>query len=171
MHLAKVIWLWLQVAGGAAAVVAVAWLIAQSIFHLHLLNVQTGSMRPTFRPGDALIMRNTGAAGITVGDIVSYHSSRNPKELVTHRVVKTGQGSFQTQGDALQTPDLAVKDSLLAGKITLVLPGMGRLLGWLQSWWGLAVCVYVPAAAIAIQELIRFEKKFSSDRIYRLVET
>ncbi|HSX15260.1 MAG TPA: signal peptidase I [Candidatus Saccharimonadales bacterium] len=171
MRLLKAVWLWLQVAGGAVAIVAVAWLAAQSVFHLHLLNVQTGSMRPAFRPGDALIMRRATATGIKVGDIVSYHSSRNPKELVTHRVVTLRNGSFQTQGDALRAPDPTVRSSLLAGKITMVLPGMGRLLGWLQSLPGLVVCVYLPAAAIAVSELARFEKQFSSDRIYRLVET
>ncbi|MEJ0073791.1 MAG: S26 family signal peptidase [Candidatus Saccharibacteria bacterium] len=167
MRILKAVWLWLQVAGGTLALIAVCWLAAQFAFHLKLLNVQTGSMRPAFRPGDALIMQ-AGREAPKVGRIVSYHSSRNPKELVTHRVVKAGSGSFQTKGDALTAPDPPVRDSLLAGRIIAVLPGMGRVLGWLTTLPGLIACVYIPAAVIAIQELIRLERRLARTPVYRL---
>jgi signal peptidase I len=169
MRILRVTWLWLQLAGGLLAAVAICWLITQAAFHLRLLNVQTGSMRPTFRPGDALIMQKISGEP-QVGSIVSYRSPRNPNELVTHRVVHVFPNveSFQTKGDKLSMPDPVVRDSLLAGHVVAVLPGMGRVLGWLQSWRGLVVCVYLPAAAIAISELRRYERSHNSKRLYRL---
>jgi signal peptidase len=170
MQAFKAVWSWLQVVGGVVALVAVCWLTAQWAFHLHFLNVQTGSMRPTFQPGDALIMQQASMGAARVGDVVSYRSSRNPNELITHRVVRVypETHSFQTQGDALDVADPRVQDSLLAGRVVAILPGMGRVLGWLQSWPGLVVCVYIPAAAIGISELRRFERHYHCAESYRL---
>jgi signal peptidase I len=168
MRLVRVLWAWLQIAGGAVAVLAVCWLLAQSVFHLRLLNVQTGSMVPSFRPGDALVMQRVSTAKI--GDVVSYRSPRNRNELVTHRVVKTSAGSFQTKGDALASPDPAVHTSLLAGRVVAVLPHMGRALSWIQSWPGLIACVYLPALAVAAEELIRLERRYRSQPYHLALE-
>lgn len=165
-------WHWLQVVGAVAAGSAICWLAAQYVFHLRLLNVQTGSMQPTFRPGDALVMQRASGERLQPGMVVSYRSPRNPNELVTHRVsqVLPATHSFQAKGDALSTPDPVVRDSLLAGRVVAVLPGMGRALTWLRSWWGLAVCVYAPAAAIGASELYRLERHYAR-RLYRLHAT
>jgi len=162
--------LWLQVVGGAVAALAIVWLLAQSIFHLRLLNVQTGSMRPAFGPGDALVMRQMSGELPRPGTIVSYHSARNPNELVTHRVVRVdvNKGSFQTKGDALTQADPLVHSTLLAGHVVAIMPGLGRLLTWLQTWPGLVLCVYIPAAAIVVSEVYRLEKIRAVARIYRL---
>jgi signal peptidase len=170
MHALRFIWLWLQVSGACIAAVAVLWLGAQALFHVRLLSVQTGSMRPTFASGDALVMRAGGRQALRIGAIVSYHSSRNPNELVTHRVVAVSSGadSFQTKGDALNTADPTVRSSLLAGRVVTILPGVGRLLNWLRSWPGLVSCVYIPVAALGAQELYRLEQNLSRPRLYRL---
>lgn len=159
---------WLQIVGGGMAALAITWLIAQAVLHLRLLNVQTGSMQPTFRPGDALVMRETNRDLPVVGSIVSYHSTRNPNELVTHRVVRVDAvtDSFQTKGDALTVADPPVRRTLLAGKAIAIIPGIGKVLGWLQSWPGLIACVYVPAAAIVVSELLQLNRR--SGRKYRL---
>lgn len=170
MRLLKLLWTWLQVVGAAVAVVAVLWLGAQTLFHVKLLSVQTASMRPTFAPDDALIMRRIDPGQIKPGMIVSYRSARNPNELVTHRVVQAipDKQSFRTKGDALGTADPAVRGSLLVGQVVTVLPGMGKILNWLRSWPGLIACVYVPVAAIAIQELYKLEQSYVRSRQYQL---
>jgi signal peptidase I len=163
----KFVWAWLQIAGGAVAAMAICWLAAQYAFHLRLLSVQTGSMRPSFHPHDALIMRRITPDQLRVGMVVSYRSSHNPNELVTHRVVRVTAQGFQTQGDALNMPDPMVQNSLLVGRVAVVLPRMGTPLDWLHTWPGLVACVYVPAAAIAISELRRMERSFAR-RCYML---
>ncbi len=164
----KLAWAWLQVAGGVLAGVALLWLAAQTVFHLRLLNVQTGSMRPTFRPHDALIMQRIQPAQLRPGMIVSYQSLRNPGELVTHRVVALTPGGFQTKGDALNQLDPTVPDDRLVGQVAGVLPGLGRPLGWLRSWAGLVICVYIPAAAVILSELRRLEQHYARLRPYQL---
>jgi signal peptidase I len=65
----KFVWAWLQIAGGAVAAMAICWLAAQYAFHLRLLSVQTGSMRPSFHPHDALIMRRITPDQLRVGRV------------------------------------------------------------------------------------------------------
>ena len=168
MWLLRFTWHWLQIVGGIVATLAIAWLIAALVWHLKLLNVQTGSMTPTFRPADALILQKMPASKLKPGMIVSYKSSRNPNELVTHRVVTIGTKGFQTKGDALTRPDPAVHNSLLVGRVISVLPHLGKLLSWIQTLPGLMVCVYIPALAIITQELIRLERHYAKSHIYRL---
>jgi signal peptidase I len=172
MWLLRAVWLWLQVVGGAVTIAAVLWLGVQSLFHLRLLDVQTGSMRPSFVPGDALVMQSIGGEVLQPGMVVSYRSSRNPNELITHRVVRVlpATHSFQTKGDALTVADPVVRDSLLVGHITTVLPGMGRIFDLVRSWPGLILLVYLPVTAISIQELYRLERVYFRSRLYRLYE-
>ncbi len=171
MHLLRLVWLWLQVLSGAVAALAVLWLVAQMMFHLRLLNVQTGSMRPSFEPHDALIMQHITPNHLRIGLIVSYKSTRNPNNLVTHRIVRLlpKSHSLQTEGDALATPDPVIRDSLVVGQVVAILPGLGRPLSWLQTWPGLVVCVYLPAAAITASELYRLEQHYKRRQyFYRL---
>jgi signal peptidase I len=159
MQLLRVLWLWLQAAGILVAIIAVCWLGAQACLHLRILDVQTGSMQPTFAPDDALIMQRLDVSALRPGMIVSYRSSRNPNDLITHRVawVSSDGKSFRTKGDALGTLDPPVRSSLLVGRVVTILPGMGKILHWLRSWPGLITCVYIPVAAIIFQELYRLE--------------
>jgi signal peptidase I len=171
MRILRIVWIWLQIIGGVVALVAIAWLLMQWVFHLKLLSVQTGSMRPSFVPGDALVLQQTSLAP-SVGMVVSYRSSRNPNEVITHRVVRLlpAKNSFQTKGDALTVADPIVRDSLLVGRVTAVLPDMGHVLNWFRSWPGLIVCVYVPVAAVAASELYRLERQYNRLRLYQLYE-
>lgn len=170
MRLLKLLWTWLQAAGAVVVLLTICWLVAQTCFGLRILTVQTGSMRPTFAPGDALIMRRADIGVLRPGMIVSYQSARNPNELVTHRLVRiiSEKQSFQTKGDALATADPAVRGSLLSGRVVAVLPGMGKILNWLRSWTGLVVCIYLPVAAITLQELYRLERHYFRSRLYQL---
>jgi len=71
---------------------------------LQVLSVQTGSMRPSMRTGDAILVRSNPAR-LSPGDVVSYRSLNNPKATITHRIMaidhKTGQ--IVAKGDSLST--------------------------------------------------------------------
>ncbi len=101
--------------------------------------------------------------------VVSYRSSRNPRELVTHRLVYLRAGLAETEGDALTGPDPTVRATALVGRVLIVLPGLGRTLGWLRSWPGLITCVYLPALALVWNELGRFERHWKRRPRYRLI--
>ncbi|MGC1177220.1 MAG: S26 family signal peptidase, partial [Candidatus Saccharimonadales bacterium] len=70
-----------------AVIFAVGLLIVRSRGE-QLLSVQTGSMVPTLRPGDAVIVKPSAAHDLTVGDIVSYQSPRDSNLVVTHRLTR-----------------------------------------------------------------------------------
>lgn len=158
----------LGVAAALTVVLVVVILAAASIGHIKVLTVETASMRPAFAPGDALFMRPTHPESLRVGEIITYHSSRNPEQLVTHRIVRIGTNGFQTQGDALTAPDPAVRNTALAGEVVAAAPGLGRVLRWLQTWPGLICVVYVPASATLVYELRRMERSLNRLRLYRV---
>jgi signal peptidase I len=160
--------IWAKTVVTTIAVIAGLWLAVQHIFHLQLLDVQTGSMVPVFSPGDALILQKQLPDQLKVGQIVSYHSARNPRELVTHRVVAITADGFQTKGDQLSRADPPVRSSLFSGKVIAILPSLGRVLAWFRSLPGLISCVYAPAIMIAAYELRRLEQHYRSLEPYRL---
>ena len=144
-----------------------AWLGLQAVFRLQLLSVQTTSMRPTFDRGDMVVVQKTGIPSL--GAVITYKSPKNPRELISHRVIRIfpSQQSVQTKGDALSSPDPVITDRLIVGQVRLVLPHLGSVLGWLTSWPGLAVCVYLPATSLLWSELKRLERYYAKFRTYR----
>jgi signal peptidase I len=115
-----------------------------------VLSIQTGSMMPTLRPGDAVVVSRASTAGLRCGDIISYHSPTNPGITITHRLqrVEPANGWLITKGDAASQPDSAFPPRLLVGRVVAVGPGLGRVLDDLHRPLGLALGVYLPAAGL-----------------------
>jgi len=100
-----------------------------------LLAVASGSMEPVLYKGDLILVQGVhNACEIHAapkyedppGDIIVFHSPRDPSELIVHRAVKKindtdGSCSFKTQGDVVPgyNPDgWVVKESDIVGKYT-----------------------------------------------------
>lgn len=119
-----------------------------------LLTVQTGSMQPVFRPGDVVIDSRATPGSLRIGDIVSYRSLRDPRVIVSHRIIAISptDGQITTKGDALHIHDPSISPQLVIGRVKAVAPGLGRLLSWLRSPLGLGLTAYMPALiTIALQ--------------------
>ena len=96
-------------AGWASALVAVAGLVGLGVLpHLGLyrtLTVLSGSMQPTFSPGDIVVVRPEPIQQLRVGQVISYAVPVGAHQVETHRVVAIlrGQGTtspvIQTKGD------------------------------------------------------------------------
>ena len=114
-----------------------------------LLTVQSSSMQPVLKRGDAVIILRVRDNQLNIGDIVSYHSANNPRVLVSHRIVSIdiAHATLRTKGDALQSIDPAVRMTAVVGEARAVAPGLGSVLIWLRSPIGLALAVYAPATA------------------------
>jgi signal peptidase I len=99
--------------------------------------VRTGSMVPTFQPGDAVLDRTT-SSGYAVGDPVTV--ALGPDVLVTHRLHAVDKhGLLHTKGDANPKPDAwALPRDRVRGVVTRVLPHMGFALVFLQQKTGVA---------------------------------
>jgi signal peptidase len=127
-----------------------------------LLSVQTASMVPTFRPGDAIIVQPVSPSSLRAGDIVSYRSPRDPGVVISHRLIEVNQpaGRLVTAGDALHTPDQPFLPLLVVGRATAVAPGLGTVLDAPPRPLGLVIMVYLPAALVIGAEALRLSRHY-----------
>ncbi len=128
-----------------------------------LLSVQTGSMVPTFYPGDAVVTNRVALEKLSVGDIVAYQNPKDIKVIVSHRLVginyKTGK--LITEGDALDLQDVPFPVSLVVGRVNKIVPNAGYIIDWLHQPIGLIALVYIPAAFILVSEAKRLSKQYT----------
>ncbi len=132
-----------------------------------VLSVQTGSMRPTIRPGDAVVVRSSQQ--FRVGQIVSYRSIDNSKLIISHRIVAIDKahGTLTTKGDALETADIPMSPSRIIGVVNRAVPLAGYSLDVVRQPVGLALAVYIPAISIIVAELRRLQYHYARQH-YRL---
>ncbi len=140
-----------------------------ALFGLKSMIVTSGSMEPTIRVGDALLISplSTGSV-VTAGDVITYRNHQT-EGMTTHRVkaVKEIQGMtyYQTQGDANSTPDpdLTAAQSVY-GKTVITLPKVGYLLHFATTSWGKLLLVAVPLLILMSKELWSLVRDFRRPR-------
>lgn len=130
------------------------------------LTVLTGSMVPTYRPGDVLAVRGVDPADacteVAVGDVVTYLPRPEDPALVSHRVVGKGSGadgaacSFVTQGDHNPAPDDPVQPRQVRAVVMYSVPWVGHVRQWAgqHATWvvrGLAAALVVAGLASVLR--------------------
>jgi len=152
----------------ALTIVALAGAILMDLQGYKLLSVQTDSMLPAIRPGDALIIAPAHYK-VKPGDVVSYHSPKNPKVIITHRLISADAKTRQlkTQGDKLQRPDPAFSSELLSGKAIAIAPKLGLAIDLLFRPIFLIALIYLPAVLLLSAEVGKFTKLINTP-MYRL---
>lgn len=100
--------------------------------------VHTGSMVPTYRPGDLVIDRPADA--LRPGQVITFRHSSDPNDLVTHRITEvTATGEIHTKGDANRTADSwSLRPALVVGTVATAVPKLGYLIVFLQQPTGVA---------------------------------
>jgi signal peptidase len=95
--------------------------------------VQTGSMVPTFRPGDLVVDRPVASGGYAPGDVITFRHSAAP-DVVSHRMTaRTAQG-IHTKGDANRTADTwDIRPDQVEGVEVTALAHLGYLLVFLKQ--------------------------------------
>jgi signal peptidase len=151
---------WLSAALSAIAVTIALLLVApllSLVFGFRIYVVTSGSMEPTARVGDAIVLRRS-PADVGVGDVVTFRPLREGG-VRTHRVVSIhdieGEGRhLRTKGDANPTedPDLVPVTNVL-GRVAAVVPHVGREYLWATTPWGRMVLVGVPVLLIVAREM------------------
>lgn len=122
-----------------------------------LLVVVSGSMTPTFRAGDVVVVHHPRPGALRPGLVVAFHAPGSPERLTTHRIRSLRprpSGLFlQTQGDANRTPD---PDFTPAGSVVGVMgghvPHAGRWLSLLQSPPAKLVLLGLPLLALLLAQ-------------------
>jgi signal peptidase I len=123
---------------------------------LQLLSVQTGSMRPEIRPGDAVLVRRARQS-LAPGDIISYQSLADARVTITHRVVSVDikTGIIITKGDALQLSDPPIGSDRVIGKVERIVPVVGHGVDFIRRPAGLIIAVYLPGIVLTGTEIRR----------------
>ena len=87
-------WRWVQRALiGCALVLFVGLAVLPALGLYRPVTVLSGSMRPTFSPGDVVIDVPEPISAVRVGQVISYHVPVGIRQIETHRVVKIRQGT------------------------------------------------------------------------------
>ena len=95
-----------------------------------ILEVVTGSMEPTIKTGD-LIVINTKDKNIKEKDIITFYDVNDA--FVTHRLIKIDGDMMITKGDNNNTEDEALPIKNIVGKYVFKISGLGILIASLQK--------------------------------------
>lgn len=158
---------------GVLALVA-AVVVVPRVLDGAALTVLTGSMEPTYRPGDVIVVKGVtdAATEVNPGDAVAFQPVSNDPTLITHRVVTksfSSQGtSFVTRGDANGADDEPIVGEQIKGVVVYHVPWIGHVSLWLGAHRGTAVMVVAVAllgyAAIMILRPHRSGERSAEER-------
>ena len=116
------------------------------------LTVLSGSMRPTFDPGDLVIVRPEPLREVRVGQVIAYQVPVGAHQVETHRIVRVLHGGahpvVQTKGDAndVRDPWTAKLSGTTAWRLAFVVPYGGYAINAFRSRpLHLAAVVLAPA--------------------------
>lgn len=105
-----------------------------------VLEVVTGSMEPTIRIGD-LILIDTKAKEYKPEDIITFYDVEGV--FVTHRIVSIENGMMITKGDNNNVEDAPLNTDRIIGKYVTKLDGFGRISATLKSPFVMAMILLI----------------------------
>jgi signal peptidase len=123
--------------------------------------VLSGSMRPTFAPGDLIVVTPERVGDVRVGQMISYHVPVGDHHVQTHRVIavvrRNDQTLVRTKGDANNAADpwLARLHGGTAWQVRAVVPKAGWGIVWLRSPRVRMLAVFVVPFLLALFGLWR----------------
>jgi signal peptidase len=145
-----------------ALILAVAVAVVPRLVGGAALTVLTGSMEPTYSPGDMVVVRGVDDPGreVRIGDAVTFQPVSGDPTLITHRVVgkrftSTGM-TFVTRGDANGADDDPIKPEQIMGTVMYAVPYVGHLAAWVGSYrtpliTGAAVALILYGAVMLVR--------------------
>ena len=154
--------------------------IAVPAFGNRALIVRSGSMQPTIKAGDLVVVKKqVGFATpqfsipkYKTEDIVAFRTT-DGKTLVTHRVksvkIENGKVFYETKGDANGGADKnLVLEENIVGKSVFEVPSVGKLIAFTKSNIGFPLLVIFPAILVIIFEIWGIFKEIKRQR--RIIE-
>lgn len=91
-----------------------------NLFGYTFFEVATGSMNPTIEIGDVVIVKITKE--IEQNDIIVYIDGEN---IITHRLIEKNADGLVAKGDANNSEDKPIQESMVLGKVIKILPEIG----------------------------------------------
>ena len=114
---------------------ALALIVVPKLNHARPLTVLTGSMTPTYPPGDVVIIRPTDPRTLRVGQVITFQAESDVPSVTTHRIVAIQYGAdgrrFVTRGDANGAADpKPITSDQVRGEVWYSVPKVGYLAIW-----------------------------------------
>ncbi|RLG52161.1 MAG: signal peptidase I [Thermoproteota archaeon] len=126
--------------------------------------VTSGSMRPTLKEGDLLIVRGVRSpSALKEGDIIVFRYKFSDKPVV-HRIIRVirtehGEVYFQTKGDANPAPDAGYRTARdILGVVAVRIPKLGYVFWFFHTTEGRVLAV-VLIAGIVVWSIIGEERE------------
>lgn len=149
-------WRWIQRAVLALALALLLIIgILPALGLYRTATVLSGSMRPTFSPGDVVMLVPEPLSSVRVGQIISYRVPVGEHQIETHRVVRIISGgtnpTVQTRGDANNTNDpwTATLEGRTAWREVGVIPKLGFLVNAMRGATLHTAAVMIAPALLA----------------------
>ncbi len=130
------------------------------LFGFRSLTVMSGSMVPTLRVGDVVVVQQISPTAARIGDVVTFRDPADPTRLLTHRVrkieISDGVVRFVTKGDAnTSVESWKVPASGTIGRVVYHVPWIGYALFWIRGRIGRLLLLVIPALLLGAYELWR----------------
>ena len=145
-----------------------------------LTDSMAGNNADSFGGGDLIFVKTVKPEEVEKGDVISFFDPQgNGTSITSHRVAEiineNGKISFKTKGDNNNTEDkLPVPAENLAGVYTsFKIVGAGRVAMFMQTPWGLIICVIVPVLLLIGWDAVRrarYNKQHAEDTDALLAE-
>lgn len=149
-----------------------------NFFGYRIYIVASGSMIPTYNVGDTLLIKETDATEIKIGDAVTYKGANGGVDgmIITHQVVdieidKDGNTLFHTKGIANNIEDPVVYSEQVLGKVIhrfFLLSLLGKIT---TNKIYLFIFITLPMAFLISIELIKLVYKKEEEIEEFVVET
>ena len=123
-------------------------------FKIGISVVLTGSMEPTIKAGEVIIIHEQDE--YEIGDILTY---RENGILVTHRIIDKTQTTYTTRGDANNTNDPAISKKAAVGKTIFHIPYIGTFILFIQTPIGLFCVLAILIGLKVMYTLLRTQKE------------
>lgn len=108
--------------------------------------VTSGSMEPTFSPGDYIIVKQEDFSSLNEGDVITFTEDGT---IVTHRVKSIAESGVETQGDANGATDAAlVMADVYVGTLQGIIPAFGQVILFMQKPFVFPVLVFLMGAYV-----------------------
>lgn len=115
------------------ALIVVIALVVPRIMGAVPLVVLTGSMQPSIRPGDVVVVQPTPVNELEIGDVITFQPVSGNPSLTTHRIINILHDdsgnvlSVTTQGDANNVADPPIIPDQINGRVRYQIPLVGYL--------------------------------------------
>lgn len=152
MDTLKKIWSVVSTALVILIVLCAVFLMGSRLVGFQCYNVLSGSMEPTFSPGDLIYVKEVDVNTIQVGDPITFVKNED-LVVATHRVyaIEAENQCFITKGDANELPDgPTVHFNNVIGVPQFSIPLLGYVASFIQNPPGMYITIGVGALLIIL---------------------